>query len=90
MIESIGLLGGAMGEDLVPFIGENLPLFISALQDPQASRKKKWATRRALSQVCAHTGSVVDMLTLYLEPFGVFRKTLVTEKVGIEVKRKVV
>jgi len=89
MIESIGLLGSVAGEDLVPFVGEILPLFISALQDPQASNKKKEATLRALSQVCAHTGSVVDPLMQYPELFGVFRKFLVGDKVGIEMKRKV-
>jgi FKBP12-rapamycin complex-associated protein len=89
MIESIGLLGSVAGEDLVPFVGEILPLFISALQDPQASNKKKEATLRALSQVCAHTGSVVDPLIQYPELFGVFRKFLVGDKVGIEMKRKV-
>ena len=89
MIENIGLPVGVVGEYLIPFIGEIFPLFISAWQDPQASRKKKEATLRGLSQVCAHTGRVVDMLTLYLKPFGVFRKILVTEKVGIEMKRKV-
>lgn len=89
MIESIGLLGSVAGEDLVPFVGEILPLFISALQDPQASNKKKEATLRALSQVCAHTGSVVDPLIQYPELFGVFRKFLVGDAVGIEMKRKV-
>lgn len=89
MIESIGLLGSVAGEDLVPFVGEILPLFTNALQDPQASNKKKEATLRALSQVCAHTGSVVDPLIQYPELFGVFRKFLVGDKVGIEMKRKV-
>jgi len=89
MIESIGLLGCVAGEDLVPFVDEILPLLINALQDPQASNKKKEATLRALSRVCAHTGSVVDPLIQYPELFGVFRKFLVGDKVGIEMKRKV-
>jgi len=89
MIESIGLLGSVAGGDLVPFVDEILPLFINALQDPQASNKKKEATLRALSQVCAHTGSVVDPLIRSPELFGVFRKFLVGDKVGIEMKRKV-
>jgi len=69
MIESIGLLGSVAGEDLVPFVDEILPLFINALQDPQASNKKKEATLRALSLVCAHTRSVVDPLIQYPELF---------------------
>ena len=67
----------------------NPPAVYQRSARPTSVEREEKAIRRALSQVCAHTGSVVDMLTLYLEQSGVFRKTLVTKKVGIEVTRKV-
>ena len=76
MIESIGLLGSIAGEGLVLFVREIPPLFISTLQDLQAARKRNEALLRAFNQVCARTGSVIDVPIQNPELFGAFRKFL--------------
>ena len=52
-VESVRLLGSIAGKGFVLFVREIPPLFISTLQDLYAGRKKKEATLRAFSQVCA-------------------------------------
>ena len=82
--------GGRSGRISRPLHRSNPPAVYQRSARPiSVEKEERGDTPRAQPGLSAHTGSVVDMLTQFLEPFGVFCKTLVTDKVGIEVKRKV-
>jgi FKBP12-rapamycin complex-associated protein len=79
MIECIGLLAVVGGEELTSHIPEIMNVLLTALQDPQASAKKKDSALVTLGQVCANTAYVVEPLVEHPELFTIFARMLKTD-----------
>lgn len=89
MIESIGMLAVIGGEEIAPSIPEIMNILLTALQDPQATQKKKDAALVTMGQVCANTAYVIDPLVEHPELFSIFSRLLKTDS-SPETKREVI
>jgi serine/threonine-protein kinase mTOR len=79
MVECIGLLAIAGGEELAPHVPEIMKILLATLQDPQTPPEKREAALVTLGQVCGNTSYVIEPLVDHPELFSIFARMLKTD-----------
>lgn len=77
-LKALGEISVVGGEDMLPFLDELMPLIIDTFQD-QSNSFKRGAALKALGQLAASSGYVIDPLLDYPELLGVLINILKSE-----------